>query len=105
VRANINTPGPAGPLQGTLLSPRNQNGRVVLIVPGSGPTDRNGNGPKGLRASTYRLLAEGASEAWHLFGANRQMGMYSRGSAMPDADDVTLDDYAADVNSWMRTIR
>lgn len=32
---------------------------VVLIIPGSGPTDRDGNSPNGLRASTYMLLAQG----------------------------------------------
>ena len=30
----------------------------MLIVPGSGPTDRDGNNPRGLRAAPYRLLAE-----------------------------------------------
>ncbi|MCP3724331.1 alpha/beta hydrolase [Paraburkholderia sp. CNPSo 3272] len=105
VRANIAAPGPAGPLQGTLLSPANQDVPVVLIVPGSGPTDRNGNGPNGLRASTYRLLAEGLLS--HGIASIRidKRGMYGSASAIPDADDVTLDDYAADVKSWVATIR
>ncbi len=30
---------------------------VVLIVPGSGATDRDGNNPPGVSASPYRLLA------------------------------------------------
>jgi uncharacterized protein len=105
VRANIAAPGPVGPLQGTLLSPANQGVPVVLIVPGSGPTDRNGNGPNGIRASTYRLLAEGLLS--HGIASVRidKRGMYGSASAIPDADDVTLDDYAADVHSWVATIR
>ncbi|WP_407854508.1 alpha/beta hydrolase [Burkholderia gladioli] len=105
VQENIEAPGPAGPLQGTLLSPTNQDVPVVLIVPGSGPTDRNGNGPNGLRASTYRLLAEGLLS--HGIASVRidKRGMYGSASAIPDADDVTLGDYAADVHSWVATIR
>jgi uncharacterized protein len=105
LRANITAPGPAGPLQGTLLSPINQDVPVVLIVPGSGPTDRNGNDPNGLRASTYRLLADGLLSRGIASVRIDKRGMYGSASAIPDADDVTLDDYAADVDSWVTTIR
>ena len=105
VRANIDAPGPGGPLQGTLLSPANRDVQVILIVPGSGPTDRNGNGPNGLRASTYRLLADGLLSRGIASVRIDKRGMYGSASAIPDADDVTLDDYAADVHSWVTTIR
>jgi alpha-beta hydrolase superfamily lysophospholipase len=36
---------------------------AVLVVPGSGPTDRNGDSPLGISAASYRLLAEGLSAA------------------------------------------
>ena len=58
----LEAPGPLGPLRGTLLSPAapdTPSAPVVLIVPGSGPTDRDGNNPLGVKASAYRLLAEG----------------------------------------------
>ena len=44
----IEAPGPAGPLSGTALGPRDTDAPVVLIVPGSGPTDRDGNSPLGI---------------------------------------------------------
>ena len=47
----------AGALKGTLLS-AGKHDPVVLIVPGSGPTDRDGNSPLGVKANTYRLLAK-----------------------------------------------
>ena len=51
------------PLHGTLLTPEGQTKAVAVILPGSGPTDRDGNSPPfGIRASTYRLLAEGLAE-------------------------------------------
>ena len=51
-QSTIQAPGPDGPLVGTMLAPDSAHPPVVLIVPGSGPTDHNGNGPHGLRAST-----------------------------------------------------
>jgi hypothetical protein len=54
----LEAPGPQGSLKGTLLSPCPKPEQVILIIPGSGPTDRDGNNPLGVNASTYRLLAE-----------------------------------------------
>ena len=52
-------PGFAGPLAGTMLAAEGADAPAAIIIPGSGPTDRNGNGPLGLKASSYRMLAEG----------------------------------------------
>ncbi|MEN5167940.1 alpha/beta fold hydrolase [Brevundimonas pondensis] len=51
------------PLHGTLLTPESDTRAAAVILPGSGPTDRDGNSPQfGIRAGTYRLLAEGLAE-------------------------------------------
>jgi hypothetical protein len=47
----------AGALHGTMVNARNSD-PIVLIVPGSGPTDRDGNNPMGVNADTYRILAD-----------------------------------------------
>lgn len=50
-------------LHGTLLTPEGQTRAAAIILPGSGPTDRDGNSAQfGVRAGTYRLLAEGLAE-------------------------------------------
>lgn len=49
------------PLQGTLLTPAEVQAAAVIIA-GSGPTDRNGDSPLGVRGGTYRLLAEGLAD-------------------------------------------
>jgi hypothetical protein len=38
----LDAPGPTGSLKGTLLTPALKSALVVLIIPGSGPTDRDG---------------------------------------------------------------
>ncbi|MGH7020021.1 MAG: alpha/beta hydrolase [Brevundimonas sp.] len=51
------------PLHGTLLTPEGQTRAAAVILPGSGPTDRDGNSPQfGIRAAPYRLLVEGLAE-------------------------------------------
>nr|WP_205190664.1 MULTISPECIES: alpha/beta fold hydrolase [unclassified Burkholderia] len=105
VQTEIEAPGPAGPLKGTLLSPGTGDAPVVLIVPGSGSTDRNGNAPSWLQASTYRLLAEGLLGQGIASVRIDKRGMYGSAQAVPDANDVTIDEYATDIHSWVAAIR
>ncbi|MCX4166251.1 MULTISPECIES: alpha/beta hydrolase [Paraburkholderia] len=108
-QAEIEAPGPMGPLRGTMLTPApastSHGVPVVLIVPGSGPTDRDGNSPLGIHASSYRLLAEGL--AAHGIATVRidKRGMFGSAAAIPDANAVTIDDYASDIRSWITTVR
>lgn len=101
----IEAAGPAGPLSGTVLEPPNSDGPVVLIVPGSGPTDRNGNNPLGVRASSYRLIAEGLAARGIRSVRIDKRGMFGSARAIPDANTVTIEDYAADIRTWAATIR
>ncbi len=105
MQTEIEAPGPAGPLKGTLLSPDTGDAPVVLIVPGSGSTDRNGNSPHWVQASTYQLLAEGLLDEGIASVRIDKRGLFGSASATPDADDVTIDAYATDVRSWVAAIR
>ena len=91
--------GPDGPLAGTLVRPAPY-ATTVVIVPGSGPTDRDGNNPHGVTAAPYRLLAEKLQERG--FGTLRfdKRGMFASKAAIADANAVTIEDYATDVAAW-----
>lgn len=102
---SIEAPGPAGPLAGTVSGPADADGPVVLIVPGSGPTDRDGNNPLGVRASPYRLIAEGLAARGIRSVRVDKRGLFSSARAVPDANAVTVEDYAADIRTWAATIR
>ena len=47
IRAEAN-----GALEGYLLTPAGKAKATMLIIPGSGPTDRDGNNPVGVKAAT-----------------------------------------------------
>jgi pimeloyl-ACP methyl ester carboxylesterase len=103
--SSIEAPGPAGPLKGTMLSPVGRHGPVMLIVPGSGPTDRDGNNPLGVKAATYRLLAEGLVARGVTTVRADKRGMFGSAAATSDANAVSVPDYVTDVHAWITAIR
>src|SRR5207302_1087272 len=96
--------GPNGPLAGTYLD-AGRSAPVVLIIPGSGPTDRDGNNPLGVTAAPYRLLAEALAGKGVSSVRIDKRGMFGSKAAVPDPNNVTITDYAADVHQWIAAIR
>lgn len=100
----ISAEGPSGELEGTLVPPGDGE-PLILIIPGSGPTDRDGNNPMGVTAASYRLLAEALGE--RRIGSVRidKRGMFGSAGAIPDANDVTIAAYADDVHAWIASAK
>ncbi|CAM5508612.1 lysophospholipase [Sphingobium yanoikuyae] len=96
--------GPNGALKGTMLSPA-KSAPIVLMIPGSGPTDRDGNNSAGLKAGTLRLLAEGLAARGIATVRIDKRGMYASAGAIADANAVTMEDYASDTHSWITSIQ
>jgi len=101
--APITAPGPEGPLAGTLVDAGAKT-PVVLIIPGSGPTDRDGNNPVGVTAASYRLLADALAAQGVSSVRIDKRGMFGSKAAIADPNKVTIGDYAKDVHSWVRAI-
>jgi len=104
VTSPITAPGPDGPLAGTYID-AGEGVPVVLILPGSGPTDRDGNNPLGVVAAPYRLLAEQLATQGVSSVRIDKRGMFGSKKAVADANAVTLADYASDTLSWVNSIR
>lgn len=87
----------AGNLSGTYLN-AGTNTPIVVIVPGSGPTDRDGNN-RGMESNALKFLARG------LAGQNissirvDKRGMFASKDA-GDGNEVTVDIYAVDYRKW-----
>jgi len=101
----LDAAGPKGLLKGTLLTPNSKPTAAILIVPGSGPTDQDGNNPLGVSASPYRLLAEDlASRGFATLRIDKR-GMFASAMAIEDANSVTIGDYVDDVRSWIKVLK
>jgi pimeloyl-ACP methyl ester carboxylesterase len=108
---------PTGNLYGTLLVPQSKKKvPVVLIVAGSGPTDRDGNSPllKGANNS-LKLLAEGlaahgiASLRYDKRGVGESgkdmLLTAQKANKMPREEDLVFDAYIDDAVMWGQKLR
>jgi pimeloyl-ACP methyl ester carboxylesterase len=103
--AMIEEPWSHAGLAGTLARPKKgpARGSAVLIIAGSGPTDRDGNGPL-VSTDTYRLLAAGlaaqgvASLRYDKRGIGGSAGLVKR------EEDVRFDDFVADAVAASRDL-
>lgn len=96
--------GPGGPLAGTFID-AGKGAPVVVIIPGSGPTDRDGNNPLGVTAQPYRLLAEAlAAQGVSTIRVDKR-GMFGSKAAIANANNVTIANYASDAHAWARVAR
>lgn len=100
----LTAPGPNGNLEGTLVD-AGKGAPVVVIIPGSGPTDRDGNSPLGVKAQPYKLLADALAAKGISTVRIDKRGMFGSKGAIPDPNKVTIADYAADAHTWAKLAR
>ncbi len=95
----------SGVLEGSLVLP-NVEGKapVVLIVAGSGPTDRNGNNPM-MTNNSLQLLAAGLAENGIASLRFDKRGVAGSTSAMTKEEDLRFETYIDDVVSWGRKLK
>lgn len=103
--SEIEAPGPNGPLKGLMVPAVTPEAPVVLIVPDSGPVDRNGNSLHNLHTDTYRLLAQGFAARGLTSVRIDKRGLFSSHAAIANSNDATIADYAADIHAWAKAIR
>ena len=96
----IALPAEPAPLHGTLLSPEGAVQATAVILPGSGPTDRDGDSPLGVTAGTYRLLAEGLAAEGVATVRIDKRGIAASAAAGPAEADLRFGTYVADAVAW-----
>ena len=93
----------AGALHGTMVNARNSD-PIVLIVPGSGPTDRDGNNPLGVKSDTYKMLAEGLIGERIASVRIDKRGMFGSAGA-GDPNITSPQAYVDDIHAWIDAIK
>ncbi len=91
-----------GDLHGTLL---NAGDPAILMLAGSGPTDRDGNNAMGLRTDMYRMLAQGLAAKGIASLRVDKRGIGESRAAMIAEAALRLQTYAADAAAWAAELR
>jgi len=94
-----------GELFGTLTLPTvKKKIPVILIIAGSGPTDRNGNN-KMMKNNSLKLLAEGMAD--HQIASVRydKRGIGASSKSMQSEQDIRFEDYVHDANEWLLLLK
>lgn len=97
----VQIPGPSGPLEGELLAPDDA-AHVVVLIPGSGPIDRDGNSPQfDSFSQSYRLLATALFQLDIATLRVDKRGFFGSSAAIANPNDVTIAAYAKDARAWV----
>lgn len=97
---------PGGTLHGTLTLPdRNGPLPVVLMIAGSGPTDRDGNNPEGAHNDSLRLLARELAARGIASLRYDKRGVAASRAVAPREEELSVEAYVADAAAWGRLLK
>lgn len=95
-----------GNIYGTLTVPANTTtSPIVLIIAGSGPTDRDCNSPAGIHTNAYKMLAEGFSKNNISTLRFDKRGIGKSKPAMTSESDLRFETYIKDVVDWILLLK
>lgn len=90
-----------GEIHGTLSVPDNASRTAVLIIAGSGPTDRNGNSSvTGIATNTYKMLADSLASRGYASLRYDKRGIATSVAAATDESQLTFEAYIDDAAAW-----
>ncbi|MDA5557268.1 alpha/beta hydrolase [Shimia sp. MMG029] len=97
----ISIPGPDGPLEGELITVDSAD-NIIVVIPGSGPIDRDGNMPAfQSKTNLYKQITEAlAAEGIAALRVDKR-GFFGSEKAIADPNDVTIAAYAEDMVKWV----
>lgn len=97
----VSVSSPSAPLHGAFMEPEGRVRAAAVILPGSGPTDRDGNSPQfGVKSATYRLLAEELAGAGVATIRIDKRGIGDSAAAGGAEADLRFSDYVDDALLW-----
>jgi len=96
----------SGTLYGTALVPAGvRKTPAVLIIGGSGPTDRDGNSANGVKTDAYKQLAESLLARGVASVRYDKRGVGASLNALLDESKARFEDVVADASSWIAKMR
>ncbi len=90
-----------GKIKGTLTIPVSSTKTAILLIAGSGPTDRDGNNALGFTNNGLKMVAhELASEGYAVLRFDKK-GVAASQAAVTDPKALRFEDFVEDTRSWI----
>lgn len=96
-----------GTLYGSLLVPKGKKPKkVVLLIPGSGPTDRDCNSAIGMETNAFLLLAEALyEEGIATLRVDKRASGKSKATFATSLMEIQFDDFIRDTELWIEFLK
>ena len=92
----------SGDIIGTMTIPVEHDlSKIVLIIAGSGPTNKDGNSIAGLITNSYKMLAHGMAENGISSVRYDKRGIGESAFSMKSESEIRFEDYFSDAESWV----
>ena len=95
---------PTGNIEGTLLVPSKEHSPLVLIIAGSGPTDRDGNNIS-LQNNSLKMIAQGLYMNDIASFRFDKRGISRSAAAGMSEEDLRFEHYIEDVQQWCSLLK
>ena len=98
----------SGKIDGSLRMPESASkGKVpvVLLIAGSGPTDRDGNSAGGKGSNNLKMLAGSLAQAGYASVRFDKRGIAASRAALTTESDIRFDSYVNDAADWLRMLK
>ena len=93
-----------GELKGTLSIPAQETNKAILLIAGSGPTDRNGNSTLGLNNNSLKMVAQQLSDAGYAVLRYDKRGIAASKAAIDNPTDLRFNHFIDDAKSWLNLL-
>lgn len=91
-------------LKGTLSVPEQETNTAILLISGSGPTDRNGNSALGLNNNSLKMVAQQLSSAGYAVLRYDKRGIGESKAAVDDPSNLRFDHFIDDAKTWLNLL-
>lgn len=93
-----------GELKGTLSIPEKDTKTAVLLISGSGPTDRDGNSALGLNNNSLKMVAQQLTEGGYAVLRYDKRGIAKSSAAVSDPTSIRFTHFIDDAKSWIKLL-
>lgn len=88
-------------LKGTLSIPESKTNTAILLIAGSGPTDRNGNNALGFTNNSLKMAAHELSKTGYAVLRTDKRGIAASKEAVEDPTNLRFEHLVEDAKSWI----